>query len=85
MQPSSRAKPHNNSIKTLRYHKSSCGSNYFCGILCDFEHDIRNAVHAAEVVFLDELVAPVVQTEADQVLFFRAEREPCALAGLQRL
>lgn len=50
--------------------------------LCEFEHDIGDAIHAAEVVVLDELVAPVVQAEADQVLFFRAERELCALAGL---
>lgn len=53
--------------------------------LCEFEQDIGNAIHAAEVVVLDELVAPVVQTEADQVLFLRAERELCAFAGLQGL
>ena len=51
--------------------------------LCEFEQDIGNAVHAAEVVVLDELVAPVVEAEADQMLFFRAERELCSLAGLQ--
>lgn len=55
------------------------------GFLCEFEHDIGNAVHAAEVVFMNELVAPVVEAEADQVLFFRAEGELCALAGLQGL